>query len=260
VTLPTVTDNHYDLGLGITVQIDQQKVQVGSLRFILQETASTVAELPHKITQAMDAAAEHTFILIAIDGNLQGMIELRPQLRPEIKGLLKKLRKRQITQLIVLSGDQQDPTQRLADSLGLDAAYGEVLPQDKARFIQQLQSQGRQVCFIGDGLNDAIAMKQANVSISFNSAAPIASETAQIVLTNDTLKPVDQLFTMSEQLHQRLSKNLRLWIGFGLTNALAVPLLGFGPFQSSLFYLSVYGIGLKYSRRTPTALPTKPSS
>ena len=253
ISLPTVTDSQYDLGLGIKVQIDQHQVQVGSLRYILQATQSTAAELPTTITDATQAAAGHTFILIAIDGSLAGMLELRPQLRPEVTALLAKLRQRNINQLAVLSGDQQAPTERLAKHLALDAAYGDVMPQEKAEKIKQLQAEGRQVCFIGDGLNDAIAMKQANVSISFNSAAPIASETAQIVLTQDTLAPIDTLFTLSEQLHRRLGKNLSLWIGFGLTNALAVPLLGFGPVQSSMMYLAVYGIGIKHSQRIPRA-------
>ncbi len=251
ITLPPVSDSQYDLGLGVTVQSGQQRIQVGSLRFILQATQCTEAGLPDPIRQAMQAATGHTMILIAVDGRLQGLLELQPGLRPEVPALLARLRKHHIAQLAVVSGDQQAPTQRLADSLGLDAAYGDVLPQDKAALVQDYQARGRHVCFIGDGLNDAIAMKQANVSISLNSAAPIASETAQIVLTRDDLTPVGDLFPLAGQLQHRLRNNLILWIGFGMANALAVPLLGFGPIQSSLFYLAVYGLGLKYSRRIP---------
>ncbi len=252
ITLPPVSDSQYDLGLGVTVQVEQQRIQVGSLRFILQAIHTTEAELPDTIQQAMQAAAGHTFILIAVDGILQGMLELRPRLRPEITTLMAHLRQRHFAQIAVISGDQQAPTQRLADDLGLDAAYGDVLPQDKAAFVKRHQDQGGNVCFIGDGLNDAIAMKQANVSISLNSAAPIASETAQIVLTDDNLAPISDLFPLAEQLQHRLRNSLLLWTGFGIANALAVPLLGFGPLQSSLAYLSVYGLGLKYSRHIPT--------
>ena len=251
LTLPEVTDSQYDLGLGVTVQIAQQTVQVGSLRFILQTTQSTEADLPTAITQAMQAAAGHTFILIAINGVLHGMLELRPRLRPEATALLQRLQQRGFAQLGLVSGDQQQPTQRLADHLGLDTAYGEVLPQDKAGFVKRLQDAGHQVCFVGDGLNDAIAMKQANVSICLNSASAIAREAAQIVLVNDTLTPIDQLFDLSTHLHQKLGTSLRLWIGFGVANALAVPLLAFGPLQSSLLYMTAYGAGLKFSRRCP---------
>jgi Cu2+-exporting ATPase len=251
VTLPPVSDSQYDLGLGVTVQIEQQRIQVGSLRFILQAIQTTEAKLPDPIQQAMQSATGHTFILIAADGVLQGMLELRPKLRPEVTALIARLRQQHFTQIAVISGDQQAPTQRLADGLGLDAAYGDVLPQDKAAFVQRHQDQGRNVCFIGDGLNDAIAMKQANVSISLNHAAPIASETAQIVLTEDNLAPISNLFPLAEQLQHRLRHSLILWVGFGIANALAVPLLGFGPLQSSIAYLSVYGLGIKYSRRIP---------
>ncbi|MEL6722555.1 MAG: heavy metal translocating P-type ATPase [Pseudomonadota bacterium] len=256
LTLLPVSDSQYDLGLGVSVQINQQHVQVGSLRFILQAIQCTEAELPDTIRQAMQAATGHTLILVAVDGTLQGMLELRPRLRPEIPGLIARLRQRGFAHIAVISGDQQAPTQRLADSLGLDAAYGDVLPQDKAALVQQHQAQGKNVCFIGDGLNDAIAMKQANVSISLNSATPIASETAQIVLTQDNLAPISDLFPLAEQLQHRLNNSLIFWTGFGIANALSVPLLGFGPVQSSLLYLAAYGLGLKYSRRIPAQRAT----
>lgn len=252
VTLPLVSNSQYDLGLGVTVQINQQCVQVGSLRFIQQAISCTNTELPDTIQQAIQATTGHTIILIAVDGSLQGMLELRPRLRPEVTDLLARLKQRDFAQIAIISGDHQVPTQHLADRLKLDAAYGDVLPQDKAALIQGYQAQGRHVCFIGDGLNDAIAMKQANVSISLNSAAPIASDTAQIILTQDDLTPISHLFPLAKQLQHRLRNNLTLWIGFGVANALAVPLLGFGPMQSSLFYLAIYGLGLKYSRHTPT--------
>lgn len=243
--LPEVTSSSYELGLGVTVCVDGHEIRVGSERFIRRFVDGQ--PLPEAIENAMQAASGHTFILIAVDGLIQGALELTPSLRPEVPGLVNALRQRGFQQLAIVSGDQQGPTQRLAETLGLDAAYAEVLPQDKAALIQRLQEQGRRVCFIGDGLNDAIAMKQANVSVCLSSASAITSEVAQMVLLDDSLEPLGQLFGRAEQLHKSLGKSLYLWIGFGAANALAVPLLAFGPFQSSLLYSAVYVAGLKLS-------------
>jgi Cu2+-exporting ATPase len=160
--LPPVTQSKYDLGLGVAVTIDGHKVLVGSQRFIQQQTEAP--SLPEIIQTAMKKAAGHSFVLIAIDNKIQGMLELYPHLRPEVPALIKSLKKRGFKQLSIVSGDQQTPTQRLADTLKMDSVYAEVQPQDKATIIRQLQAEGRHVCFIGDGINDAIALKQANVS------------------------------------------------------------------------------------------------
>ncbi|EIJ36807.1 heavy metal translocating P-type ATPase [Thiothrix nivea] len=243
--LPEASHSHYDLGLGITVQINRHEIRVGSERFIRQ--ALDNPPLPAPLRTALQAAQGHTFILLSVDGEIQGALELHPRLRPEVPALINTLRQRGFKQLAIVSGDQQTPTQRLADTLGLDAAYGGVLPQDKAALIRQLQQQGRRVCFVGDGLNDAIAMKQANVSVCLSSASAITSEVAQIVLLDDSLEPFGQLFDKAEHLRNSLGKSLYLWIGFGATNALAVPLLAFGPFQSSLLYGAAYATGLRLS-------------
>lgn len=243
--MPSVTESSYDLGLGVTVQIDGHKVQVGSQRFIQQVT--NTSSLPEIIQTAMLEVIGHSFVLISIDNKIQGVLELYPHVRPEIPALIKSLKHRGFKHLAIVSGDQWLPAQHLAEELNMDAVYADVLPQDKAALIQQLQSEGHHVCFIGDGINDAIALKQANVSICLQSASMIANEMAQIIMLNDSLAPLDGLFDMANGLHKKLGNSLYFWIGFGATNALAVPLLGFGPLQSSVFYAGAYMAGLLQS-------------
>lgn len=249
LTIPEVSNSNYDLGLGVTVEIDGHEIKVGSQRFIQQATGNQ--HLPDVIKTAMQAAVGHTFILIAVDGKIQGALELHPNLRPEVPQLVTALRNRGFEQLAIVSGDQQAPTERLASKLELDAAYGEVLPQEKAALIKKLQQQGHRVCFVGDGLNDAIAMKQANVSVCLSSASAITSEVAQIVMLNDSLEAFDSLFDMANHLHKSLDKSLYFWLGFGATNAIAVPLLAFGPLQSSFLYGVAYTTGLQFLKSTP---------
>ena len=143
LALPIVTNSSYDLGLGISVEIDGHAVKVGSLRF----TRETIGDqpLPDAIADAMEKAIGHTFIFVTVDGKLQGMVELTPSLRPEVPALIARLRQREFKQLAIVSGDQQAPTERMVNQLELDAAYGEVLPQDKAALIKELQSQGHRV-------------------------------------------------------------------------------------------------------------------
>lgn len=240
--LPAVSHSKYDLGLGVAVTIDGHQVVVGSQRFILQQTNSLT--LPEAIQAAMQKAAGHSFVLIAIDNKIQGVLELYPHLRPEIPTLIKSLKRRGFEQLSIVSGDQKAPTQRLADTLQMDKVYAEVQPHEKADIIRQLQAKGRHVCFIGDGINDAIALKQANVSICLQGASPIANEMAQIIMTNDSLAALDDLFSMATSLHDKLGDSLKFWVSFAAANALAIPLLGFGPFQSSLFYTVAYAGGM----------------
>ena len=247
LTLPEVEESQYDLGLGVSATSDGQFIQVGSQRFV--QEASDNFELPDDIETAMHKATNHTFIFIAINGVIKGAIELYPRIRQEIPELITTLRQREFKSLTIVSGDLQTPTEKLANTLNMDAAYGEVLPHDKAALVRKLQTQGRRVCFVGDGINDAIAMKQANVSVSLNSASNITRDIAQIVMLNDTLAPLDSLFDMAAGLNKELSHSLYFWIGFGAVNAAAVPLLAFGPLQSSLFYGASYLVGLQQSKR-----------
>lgn len=246
--LPTASDNHYDLGLGVTVTIHKHLVQVGSQRFIQETTRSF---LPLSLQQAMNEAEGNTFVLIAIDNKIQGALELHPRLRLEVPALIQNLRDRGIKQLDIVSGDQQQPTERLANVLGLDAVHGEVLPHEKAELIKCLQDEGHHVCFVGDGLNDVIAMKQANVFVCPNSASAVTADAVQMILLNDNLSALNHAFEMSA--HLKLGTSLNLWVGFGALNTLAVPLVALNPFQSAILYTGAYSLGLRLSRSVPNS-------
>ncbi|MCB0112328.1 MAG: HAD-IC family P-type ATPase, partial [Caldilineaceae bacterium] len=106
-----------------------------------------------------------------------------------------------------ISGDHDAPTRRLADELGMDGYFAEVLPEDKADLVKQLQAQGRKVCFVGDGINDSIALKSANVSISLHGATTIAIDTAQIVLMDGDLAQLPRIFTLADEFTANMRVN-----------------------------------------------------
>lgn len=247
--LPEVTDIQYDLGFGVTVRIDERTVKVGSRRFILEALAR--ADLPASLQSALEDAAGHSFVFIAVDQEIAGAVELSPRLRPEMPALIAGLRRHGF-RLAVVSGDQYAATARQVQALGLDEIYAEVLPRGKAALIQALQEQGRHVCFIGDGLNDAIAMKQANVSICLAEASEIANQMAQVVFLNNHVNHLEEIFEHSRRLDQLLNKQLNFWIGYGGVNAACILVLGFGVLESSLLYLGAHTSSLLLSKSSET--------
>jgi len=135
---------------------------------------------------------------------------LHPTIRPEANAVVAALKERKLA-LYIISGDQELPTKKLADTLGIDQYFAQVLPQDKAELVAKLQQEGRSVCFIGDGINDSIALKKANVSISLRGATTMATDAAQMILTEGTLRQLPSLFAMSDKLESNMRGNL--WAG-----------------------------------------------
>jgi P-type E1-E2 ATPase len=107
--------------------------------------------------------------------------------------------------LAIVSGDNERPTRKLAERLGIDRHFAEVLPEDKARYVELLQKERRTVCFIGDGVNDSIALKKAKVSISLRGASSIATDTAQVVFMEDSLLELLQLHDISSDLQRNIN-------------------------------------------------------
>lgn len=207
LTLPTIDETQYEIGYGVKVKIDNKTIRVGSGRFMALEDIP----VSNDFNVIQDHANQHGYSLvyIAIGNSLAGVVELHPTVRPEARDIIKQLKQRSLS-LVIISGDHEKPTQALADELGIDDYFAETMPQDKADIVKQLQQQGKSVCFVGDGINDSIALKNADVSISLNSASSIAADTAQIVLMEDNLQQFPKLFEISESLERNFKKSL-LW-------------------------------------------------
>ncbi len=200
LAIGTTRDVVYTVGLGLRTGDD---TLVGSGR-LMQSEGVTV---PSEIAVALEGAASRgtTDIFVAIDGALAGVIQLEPKIRPEAPALIAELKRRGI-ELYIISGDQKGPTEHLAATLGISNVHAEVLPQDKADLIGQLREQGRAVCFIGDGINDAVALKEAHVSISMMGASAVAVDTASVILMDGNLARVGDLFDLAEGLRKNLDR------------------------------------------------------
>jgi len=231
--MPRLDASKYQVGYGITVEIEKHTVRVGSRRFIEMEKLA----IPDSIEREMKDchAAGHSFVCVAIGNRLAGVIELRSSHRPEVEEVISGLRARGVNHMAIISGDHEKPTRRLAEHLKMDRYFAEVLPQDKARYVELLQKEGRTVCFVGDGINDSIALKKANVSISLRGASSIATDTAQIVFMEESLAKICDLKDFSLSLEHNVQRSWNLILlpnGFCIAG---VFLFGFNIWHSVVF-------------------------
>lgn len=203
--LTQVDNASYEMGYGIKVRVGEDIICVGSLRFMGMENISLSEDIQEILSHAKELG--HSLVLVGINGRLTGAIELHATLRPEVKELITKLRARKL-EIYIISGDNEQPTKQLANSIGVEHYFAEVLPEAKAGLIEKLQNEGKTVCFVGDGINDSIALKKADVSISMAGASSIAKDTAQILLMNGNLNNIEQLLILGKELESNLNVSL----------------------------------------------------
>ncbi len=230
--LPQVDVSKYHVGFGITVEIEGEVVRVGSRRFLAMERISIPAELEHDLARMHMEG--NSFVTVAVGDHLAGVLELRSSHRPEAEAIVEGLRAHGVKHLAIISGDHEAPTRRLSEQLGMDRYFAEVLPQEKARYVELLQREGRTVCFVGDGINDSIALKKANVSISLRGASTIATDTAQIVFLEESLGKICTLMEVSHALENNVRRSWHLIL---LPNTLCVAgvfMFGFNIWHSVL--------------------------
>lgn len=233
LSLPLVEEARYEVGYGIKVSLDGKTVHVGSERFFSMEGITVPVEVA--TLRATVHQQGHSLVLVSVNETLAGAIELAPTIRPEARHLIDELHVRGKA-LYIISGDQEQPTRHLAETLGIEHYFANTLPEHKADLLQQLQATGKKVCFIGDGINDAIALKQADVSISLRGASTIATDTAQIVLMDAALDQLLHLFDLTQAYDDNMRANHFASMAPGLVVIGGVFMLHFGVIASIMLY------------------------
>ncbi len=244
IELPDLENAQYELGYGIKVTVDGKLIRVGSARFIEREGI----QLP-KATEDIQRLAEEegfSLIYVGIDGYLGGILEMHPRIRPEAIEVVRYLKERGM-RLYIISGDHEHPTRKLAEQLGIEHYFAEVLPEHKAAQVKKLADEGRFVCFIGDGINDSIALKSSHVSISLQGASTAATDTAQIIFMDGTLGCVEQLFKFTDEFEMTMEANLFSSIIPGIICIGGVYFMQFGL---------AAGVGLFYTGATTGLINT----
>ena len=230
---PEIDEVQYEVGYGIKVNVADKVIRVGSARFMALEGIASPDEI--RTLQEYSPEQGYSFVYVGIDDDLGGAIELHPTLRLEAKATIRKLKQRNLS-TVIISGGGEKPTKKLAEELGTDRYFAEVLPEDKATLVEGLQQEGKSICFVGDGINDAIALKKAQVSISLRGVSTIATDVAQIILMDESLNQLDQAFELAQNLNANFKISLATTFGPGLLIVGGVFFLDFRILSAAIVY------------------------
>lgn len=208
LSLAAHDDSRYHVGFGIEVMIQGERVRVGSARYMEQEKLT----IPTVIQQALDStrARGHSAILIAIDEQVAGLVELQATVREEAVQVMQTLRARGIQEIALISGDHDAPTRELAQQLGVDRYFAQVLPHEKADHVRLLQAEGKKVMMVGDGINDSAALSLADIAISLQGASTIAVDVADVVFMDGNLEKFAYLFEASDVLRRNVRRSFAM--------------------------------------------------
>ncbi len=239
--LLTVDETNYEIGYGLKVKLLNKVIRVGSANFMELENINIPTNIHATQTQCNEQGT--SLVYIAVEQELIGVIEILTAIRPETKQVIKELKQKGM-RIAIISGDRREPTQQLAKELGVDDYFAETLPENKADLIKQFQKEGKSVCFVGDGINDSIALKTANVSISLHGAATIATDTAQIVLMDKSLIHLPYLFDLANNFDNSMKNNLAITIIPGVICIGGVYFLHFGIIAATLLYNAGLAVGV----------------
>ena len=245
----------YIVAHGIASRVGGERVVIGSYHFVFEDEHCIVpADEQEKFDQM---PAEYSHLYMAASGQLVGVICIADPLRPEAASVLRQLHKLGIRNTVMMTGDSYRTAEAIARQVGVDQFFAEVLPEDKANFVQKAKAEGRTVVMIGDGINDSPALSAADIGIAINSGAAIAREIADVTIKADSLEELVTLKTIANALQHRVSSNYRFVLSFNST-LIALGALGIlQPAASAMLHnLSTIGISL----RSMTNLIQKPSS
>ena len=245
----------YIVAHGIASRVGGERVVIGSYHFVFEDEHCIVpADEQEKFDQM---PAEYSHLYMAASGQLVGVICIADPLRPEAASVLRQLHKLGIRNAVMMTGDSYRTAEAIARQVGVDQFFAEVLPEDKANFVQKAKAEGHTVVMIGDGINDSPALSAADIGIAINSGAAIAREIADVTIKADSLEELVTLKTIANALQHRVSSNYRFVLSFNST-LIALGALGIlQPAASAMLHnLSTIGISL----RSMTNLIQKPSS
>ena len=234
----------YIVAHGISSKINDKKVVIGSYHFVFEDEKCAV---PDGMMEAFDELpSECSHLFMAIDHELAAVICIEDPLREEAAAVVRKLKEAGISKVVMMTGDSDRTAKAIAARVGVDEYYSEVLPEDKASFVEEEKKAGRKVIMIGDGINDSPALSAADIGIAISDGAEIAREIADITVGADNLNELVTLKLISDGLMKRIHKNYRFIVGFN-TGLIVLGVAGIlQPATSALLHnTSTLMIGLK---------------
>ena len=201
----------YIVAHGISTTVNGRKAIIGSHHFVFEDEKCAIPTGKEEIFKNLPE--EYSHLYLGIEGELAAVICIEDPLRPEGPEVIKALRKAGFTQIVMMTGDSDRTAKAIAAKVGVDKYYSEVLPEDKAKFVEEAKAQGRKVLMVGDGINDSPALSAADVGISISDGAELAREIADITIGADDLSVMVTLKEISNGLMDKIHKNYRRIVG-----------------------------------------------
>ena len=206
------TKVEYIVAHGIATSINGKRTVIGSYHFVFEDEKCVVPEGKEPLFESLPLYYSHLYL--AIEGKLSAVICIENPLRDEAAAVVTSLKKAGISKVVMMTGDSERTASVIAKKVGVDEYYAEVLPEDKAAFVEREKAKGRKVIMIGDGINDSPALSAANVGIAISDGAEIAREIADITVGSDDLYQIVTLKYISNALMKRIKSNYRKIVGF----------------------------------------------
>lgn len=234
----------YVVAHGISSQVNGEKVIIGSYHFVFEDEKTRIPEGEKE--KFNELPPEYSHLYLAVSGELAAVICIEDPLREEAKDIVPALKKKGIRKVVMMTGDSERTTRTIAEKTGVDQFYAEVLPEDKASYIEKEKAKGRKVLMVGDGINDSPALSAANAGVAVSGGAQIAREIADITISGENLHQLVTLKQAGNCLMKRIHRNYRFVIGFN-TGLIILGLAGIlAPGTSAFLHnMSTLGITLE---------------
>lgn len=224
----------YIVAHGISTTINGKRAVIGSSHFVFEDEKCTIPEGKEELFEKL--LVEYTHLYLAIENKLAAVICIEDPLREEAEAVITSLRKAGLSKIVMMTGDSERTAHAIAERVGVDEYYSEVLPEDKAAFVEKEKAAGRKAIMIGDGINDSPALSAADVGIAISDGAEIAREIADITISADDLYQIVTLKLISDALMKKISKNYKQIVGFN-TGIIALGVAGvIQPATSALLH------------------------
>ena len=209
------TKVQYIVAHGIASSIGGKKVVIGSYHFVFEDEGCRIR--PQYQEKFRELPAQYSQLYLAVDGTLEGVICIEDPVREEAAAVIRSLREEGIQKIVMMTGDSERTARSIASVLGVDEYYSEVLPEEKAAFVQKEKAEGRKVVMVGDGINDSPALSASDVGIAISDGAEIAREIADITVAADNLRQLVLLRRLSRNMMHRISRNYKAILGINGT-------------------------------------------
>ena len=250
-----VEKTHVVKGAGITALVDGHRVAVGNVALMEHENVPLLEKVRTRIA-CLEKNGD-SLVLLSIDDELQAIFGIRDQIRPGVKEDLQKLKKLGVKNLVLLSGDNQGTVDLVARELGLSEAHGHMLPEDKAKYIEELKSKGHMVAFVGDGVNDSPSLAIAQIGIAMGGGTDVAIETSDVVLMNSDFSRLPHALGLVKATARNMRQNIVIAVGVVLFLLASVFLsewmnmsIGMFVHEASILAVILNGMRLlRYKRR-----------